>query len=215
MIEDCSEDEVRTLFGRLQEGITLNAAEKRNAIISTAGKHIESIVLNHKFFNDSKISKKRFKHQDYLAHVFCLIFYNNSDDLKGSLIEKFYLDKSITVSLPDLKKVDKILDLVYDIDHSGGKRIVNKFTFIDVFWFLFKNVNDKNLNVNNFKKEFNKFEDSRLKEKSNLKELAKEKSTESVNLYNYIVNYDRSGSMSDSIEERARVFDNLFFKFIK
>jgi uncharacterized protein with ParB-like and HNH nuclease domain len=214
IIEDCSEDEVRTLFGRLQEGITLNAAEKRNAIISSAGKHIESIVLNHKFFEECKISKKRFKHQDYLAHGFCLIFYNNSDDLKGGLIEKFYLDKLINVSLTDLRKVDKILDLMFDIDHAEGKRIVNKFTFIDIFWFLFKNIGNKNFNVDDFKLEFNKFENNRLIEKDNLKRLASKKTKESINLYSYIVNYDRSGSLSDSIDERAKVFDDMFLKYI-
>ncbi|OAD45437.1 DUF262 domain-containing protein [Polaribacter atrinae] len=214
IIEDCSEDEVRVLFGRLQEGITLNAAEKRNAIISSAGKHIESIVLNHNFFDKCKISKKRFKHQDYLAHVFCLMFYNNSDDLKGGLIERFYLDKSINVSLTDLRKVDKVLDLIYDIDHSGGKRIVNKFTFIDIFWFLFRNIGNKSFNVADFKLEFNKFEENRLKEKDNLKKLAGEKTQQSINLYSYIVNYDRSGSLSDSIDERAKVFDNMFLKYL-
>lgn len=214
IIEDCNEDEVRTLFGRLQEGITLNTAEKRNAIISSVGKHIESIVLNHIFFEKCKISKKRFKHQDYLAHVFCLIFYNNSDDLKGELIEKFYLDKSIIIGVSDLRKVDKILDLIYNIDHSGGMRIVNKFTFIDLFWFLYRNIDDKNLNVNSFKLEFNEFENNRLNEKDNLKELAGKRNKEAINLYNYIMNYNRSGSLSDSIDIRAQVFDDTFLKYI-
>ncbi len=70
IIDITDHKEVRTLFGRLQLGETLNPAEKRNAIISSVGNCIDSITLNHKFFENCRISKARFKHQDYLAHVF-------------------------------------------------------------------------------------------------------------------------------------------------
>lgn len=215
VIDDCTEDEVRVLFGRLQEGVTLNAAEKRNAIISTIGKHIDSIALNHKFFENCKISKQRFKHQDYLAHVFCLIYYKNQDDLKGNLIEKLYLDRSISVTSNDLKKIDEILDIIHTIDLLDGKRIINKYTFIDIFWFLYRNLNSFHFDTNGFKKSFNEFEQKRLENKDNLKELAQKKTDESVNLYNYIMNYDRSGSLSESINVRANVLDSMFKKFIK
>lgn len=215
VIDNCTEDEVRVLFGRLQEGVTLNAAEKRNAIISTIGKHIDSIALNHKFFENCKISKQRFKHQDYLAHAFCLIYYKNHDDLKGDLIEKLYLDKSISVNANDLKQIDEILDIIHSIDLLEGKRIINKYTFIDIFWFLYRNLNNLHLNTSSFKKAFNDFEQKRLDNKENLKELAQKKTDESINLHNYIMNYDRSGSLSNSIEARAKVFDSMFKKFIK
>lgn len=215
VIDNCTEDEVRVLFGRLQEGVTLNAAEKRNAIISTIGKHIDSIALNHKFFENCKISKQRFKHQDYLAHAFCLIYYKNHDDLKGDLIEKLYLDKSISVNANDLKQIDEILDIIHSIDLLEGKRIINKYTFVDIFWFLYRNLNNLHLNTSSFKKAFNDFEQKRLDNKENLKELAQKKTDESINLHNYIMNYDRSGSLSNSIEARAKVFDSMFKKFIK
>lgn len=213
VIDNCTEDEVRVLFGRLQEGVSLNPAEKRNAIISNVGKHIDSLALNHKFFEKCKISKQRFKHQDYLAHVFCLMYYKNQDDLKGNLIEKLYLDKSISVTANELKKVDEVLDLIYEIDLAEGKRIVNKYTFIDIFWFLYRNNNSK-INIKGFKKMFNEFEQNRLNKKDNLKDLVQKKTTESINLYNYIMNYDRSGSLSESINVRATVFDSMFKKFL-
>lgn len=215
IIESCTEDDVRVLFGRLQEGITLNPAEKRNAIISNVGKHIESIALNHKFFSNCKIAKKRFKHQDYLAHVFTLIFYNNSEDLKGVLIEKLYLDKKINITVSILKKVDKVLDLIYEIDNLPGMRIINKFTFIDVFWFLFNNIDGKTLNIDNFKLSLNNFEENRLKEKNNLQSLLAEKTKDSLILYNYIMNYDRSGSLKNSIDVRYDVFMTTFSKYLK
>ncbi|SEL41369.1 DUF262 domain-containing protein [Parapedobacter koreensis] len=215
VIDDCTEDEVRVLFGRLQEGVTLNAAEKRNAIISNVGKHIDSLALNHKFFENCKISKQRFKHQDYLAHVFCLIYYKNNEDLKGNLIERLYLDKSISVTSDDLKKIDEILDIIHTLDLLEGKRIINKYTFIDIFWFLYRNLNGSHLDSKSFKKTFNEFEEKRLGQKDNLKELAQQRTKESINLHSYIVNYDRSGSLSSSINVRANVFDSIFKKFIK
>ncbi|SHM89946.1 DUF262 domain-containing protein [Flavobacterium chilense] len=214
LIDSCTEDEVRVLFGRLQEGVTLNPAEKRNAIISNVGKHIDSLALNHKFFEKCRISKERFKHQDYLAHVFCLIYYKNQDDLKANLIEKLYLDKSVSVLANDLRKIDEVLDLIHELDMAEGKRIINKYTFIDIFWFLYRNADNSKVNIKGFKKSFNEFENNRLDRKDDLKDLAQEKNNDSINLYNYIMNYDRSGALNESINVRANVLDNLFKKFI-
>ncbi|WP_299223182.1 DUF262 domain-containing protein [uncultured Psychroserpens sp.] len=214
LIESCSENEVRTLFGRLQEGVTLNPAEKRHAIISTVGKHIESIVLNHKFFSGTKISKKRYKHSDYLAHVFALIFYTNSEDLKAGLLERMYLNQAIIVDQNQLRKIDYILDLLYDIDTFGGKRIVNKYSFIDIFWFLYKNINNKTLNVEKFKSGFDDFERERLFYKNDLETLLELNTDYYKNLYDYILAFDRSGALKDNIETRSNVFKKTFSKHI-
>jgi|SRR6056297_1586543 len=214
IIENCTENEVRTLFGRLQEGVTLNPAEKRNAIISTTGKHIESIALNHNFFMSSKISAKRFKHQDYLAHVFALMLYNNNEDLKGVLLEKMYLDQTVIIDNQFLKNVDKILDIIHQVDNIGGRRIINKYSFVDIFWMLHKNLKSKKLDVNKFKSAFDDFERKRLKAKGNLTILSKSRKIESRRLYDYILAYDRSGSMKENIATRNRVFEEQFLKFI-
>lgn len=214
IIENCSENEVRVLFGRLQEGVTLNPAEKRNSIISTVGKHIDSIALNHIFFEHCKISKNRFKHQDYLSHVFALIIYENKEDLKSKLLEKLYLDAKISLDITFLKKMDSILDNIYRIDSSSGFSIKNKYTFIDLFWLL-NNVYPKtSINIKEFREKLNQFEKDRLYYRTRLNTLSKKKDDYKKKLYSYILAYDRSGSITESIEKRRLVFNHLFSEYI-
>jgi hypothetical protein len=215
IIENCDEYEVRTLFGRLQEGVSLNSAEKRNAIISNVGKQIESIALNHKFFEGCKISRKRYKHQDYLAHVFALMFYNNKEDLKSKLLEKLYLDNTLVVDINILKRVDCVLDYIHSLDNVGSKRIINKYTFIDLFWLLYESYPIQALEVDSFKAEFEEFERKRIDYRQRYTELLKEDTKEARELYDYILAYERSGALTQNISIRQEVFKNRFQKFIK
>ena len=55
IVNNATNNEIRTLFGRLQLGSTLNPAEKRNAVISTVGDQINNFALNHTFFGNGSI----------------------------------------------------------------------------------------------------------------------------------------------------------------
>lgn len=61
-IIECEEDEVESLFKRLNNGTPLSAAERRNAQ-SSDGADLARIVASHKFFSEKvKFSNKRFQH---------------------------------------------------------------------------------------------------------------------------------------------------------
>jgi len=216
IIEDASEEEIRVLFGRLQEGVTLNAAEKRNAIVSVIGKHIESIALNHKFFESSKINSSRFKHIDYLAHAFGLIIYQNKFDLKSDLLEKMYLNSTFTISHKILQRTTNVLDLLWEIDMHSNKNIVNKFTFIDLFWFFYNNDISK-IDLNRFILRLLEFEELRLYYRKRQEDIIKDKKLSKVdksNLIKYIVAYDRSGSIRENIEIRHEIFTQNFKEYL-
>lgn len=217
IVEESSSPEIRTLFGRLQMGSQLNPAEKRNAILSSVGDHIDNFALNHKFFVNSKIPKERYKHQDYLAHVICLIEYNNKFDLKAEALQNLYLDTEVKLLTSKLGLIDNILDVMYNIDQSGGTRIVNKFAFIDIFWFLYRNkASTKTINTKEFSQRFSKFEVDRLfhsKEPKKLIESKRSKLDEKL-LYDYILAFNLSGSSTDNIKIRADVFNSVFTKYL-
>ena len=50
LIKEANQDEIRTLFARLQMGERLNPAELRHALSSNIGNAIVSVVENHNFF---------------------------------------------------------------------------------------------------------------------------------------------------------------------
>lgn len=216
VIEDATNNEIRTLFGRLQLGSPLNPAEKRNAIVSTVGNHIDSIAMNHLFFQQCRVPSSRFKHQDYLAHIFALIAYKNKQALKADLLEKLYLDKDITWSHDDLKTITDILDKIVKIDEETSSRIYKKFHFIDVFWFLHNNRSKLNsLNVKGFANAFDDFENRRLSIQDPEALIAKDDaSDEEKNMYKYYMAFRYAGSSVESIRDRADVFNSVFNEYL-
>lgn len=217
IVENAKENEIRTLFGRLQLGTSLSPAEKRNAIISNIGNHIDNFALNHKFFTNSRIPKRRYKHQDYLAHVLALIKYKNKKDLKADLLHTLYLDKKVKLSPTEVQLIDKVLDYMYSIDKEVKSKIVNKFAFIDIFWFLYKdNKKWKEINVQGFAKEFNEFEKLRLMNKGEPEKLLSKRNSNKSDklLYDYILAFDYEGSLKENIDKRNRVINYYFKKYL-
>jgi uncharacterized protein with ParB-like and HNH nuclease domain len=217
LIDQATNNEIRTLFGRLQLGETLTPAEKRNAIISSTGNYIDSVVLNHDFFVNSKIPKSRFKQQDYLSHIIALIAYNNVFDLKAELLEKLYLENPIKLTQIFQKKISYILDFLHLIDKESKVRIINKFAFIDMFWLLYTEYDSySTVEIEKFARKFEKFEKARLD--NNLepeKLLIGEEAELNKDLYTYIMSFNYSGSKPLNINNRNRVFRKVFKRYLQ
>ena len=217
IVDGAKDEEIRTLFGRLQLGTNLNPAEKRNAIISNIGNHINNFALNHKFFNHSRISKLRYKHQDYMAHAMALIEYANKKDLKAKLLYSLYLDESIVMDSLKMEKIDHVLDRMYEINKVSNVKIINKFAFIDIFWILYLKSNNRDeFNISGFAKEFDSFEKLRLKSKSDPKALINKKNPTKREklLYDYIMAFDYGGALKENIRTRNKVMKIFFNKFL-
>jgi len=212
IIETADNREIRTLFGRLQEGEPLVPAEKRNAIISKAGTIIDNFVLNNKFFLNSKIQPARYKRQDYLAHALALYFYKNTKPLKASLLLEMYLDKKLDCSTSNQKNVSEILDAMYELDQLSQTRVYKKFHFIDLFLFLRNNASKINkINYRKFADEYDALEAKRLKIKDPKTLISGPNATkENKILYDYYMAFKYAGAEPDSITKRNDSFKIIF-----
>lgn len=211
IIEETNNYEIRTLFGRLQEGEPLVPAEKRNAIISRAGTIIDNFVLNNKFFQNSKIPAARYKQQDYLSHALALFFYGNLKPLKASLLLELYLDKKVDCSQANQKKISQILDVMHDLDQLSNTKIYKKFHFIDIFLFLHQNTSKlKEINIKKFAQEFDLLEQKRLKIKDPKLLLEGDETDEAKILYDYYMSFKYAGAEPDSINKRNNSFKIIF-----
>jgi uncharacterized protein with ParB-like and HNH nuclease domain len=212
IIEEADNHEIRTLFGRLQEGEPLVPSEKRNAIISKAGTIVDNFVLNSKFFLSCKIPSARYKRQDYLAHALALFFYKNSKPLKAFLLLELYLDKQLDCSQSNQQKISDILDAMHELDQLSVTRIYKKFNFIDIFLFLNQNEDRlKNINFKKFAKEYDSLESKRLKIRN--PELLIEGSNnteENKTLYDYYMAFKYAGAESENIRKRNTSFHIIF-----
>ncbi len=215
IIEETNNHEIRTLFGRLQEGEPLVPSEKRNAIISKVGTIIDNFVLNSKFFQNCKIPAARYKRQDYLTHALALNFYKNTKPLKAALLLELYLDKKVDCSQANQKIISDILDVMFELDQLSVTRIYKKFHFIDIFLFLKQNEDKlKNINFKKFAQTYDQLETKRLKIRDpKLLLEGVNKTEENKILYDYYIAFKYAGAEPDSIEKRNIAF-NLIFKDI-
>lgn len=214
IVENATNDEIRTLFGRLQLGEPLTPAEKRNAILCKIGDDINTLVLNHVFFENSKIKKERFNNQDYLAHAFTLIAYKNVNDLKAILIEKMYLDKSLNWTMNSLKKVDRILDIMNEINMESRRKIEKKFAFLDIFWFLYKEIDKfKDVDCVGFASEYDIFESARKSNYNNPEKLLTGK-FKNKDLYDYIMAFRFEGLRALNYDKRNKIISKKFKRFL-
>jgi hypothetical protein len=211
IVENSTNYEIRTLFGRLQMGDSLNPAEKRNALISKLGLEIDNIVLNHDFFTHCKISEERFKRQDYLTHVIALLYYDNKHDLKAPLFTKLYLDSAVPNSI--IADVIKILNWVYEIDRVAKKKITNKWSFVDIFRLLYElKENIKSIDYKEFAKVFYDFEQKRIEYSNRSEELisGKKPSQAEKTLYDYILAFKANGGHPQNLNKRLNTFKFVF-----
>ena len=93
-VEDASDLEIRDLFLRLQEGLTLNPVEKRNAMPGNLRDFIANLGENQRVFPLTFLSEKRFGWHDLAAIVTCLEMMEGPTDVKAPNLRKMYRDKS-------------------------------------------------------------------------------------------------------------------------
>lgn len=217
LIKVASQEEIRTLFARLQMGERLNPAELRHALSSNIGNMIFSIIENHNFFDsDSKILNIRYKHQDYLDNAITLSHYDSSRSIKASDMKHLYTEfanSNLVEIQPLLNKANTVLDLMRKINSHKKGLFKNKWAFVDVFYLIFKNLDQiKDVKPKVFSDNFLKFENSRKYNNSTPEKLIEDKTKIEYDkdLYDYIIAFKTSGADKNNVKIRYRVLYNKF-----
>lgn len=104
------EDEVRDMFLRLQNGTTLKAQEKRNAMPGQMRDFVKA-TAQHKFFDNCKFSNKRFTFDQVAAQLVCLEMAGGPTGLRDADLNRMYSENlSFDGSGKIAKKVRRVLD---------------------------------------------------------------------------------------------------------
>jgi len=212
IINGMPQDELRTLFARLQMGVVLTPPELRNAIASAVGAIIHTAAETHVFFCESKITKARFKRQDYLTHALALAHYNNTEDLKARLLSKLYEEQALGHDRSMIKKAYDVLDWMAEINRESKQYIRTKWGFVDIFWFLFrKHAIIKSINAKGFGGAYISFEDDRVGHWKSPEHFLK---SPKKYLYEYIQAFNTSGGITDRLHRRSIVIEQVFNPFV-
>lgn len=111
VLSEADEEEVREMFLRLQNGTTLKAQEKRNAMPGQMRSFVKDIV-QHDFFKKSvNFANKRFTHDHVAAQICLLELTGHACNIKDKDLNKMYEDNAVFDDKSvKAKKIKKVLD---------------------------------------------------------------------------------------------------------
>lgn len=112
MLDDCELDEVEEMFVRLQNGSTLRAAEKRNALPGDM-KHFIREVAKHPLFENCGFENKRFQF-DHVAGQ-CMLIEREAapKNIKNSDLDKLYIEnEDFDPNCADAQKLKRVLNFL-------------------------------------------------------------------------------------------------------
>ncbi len=114
VISDTDEDEVREMFLRLQNGTTLKAQEKRNAMPGKMRDFIKELA-GHRFFTICGFANRRFTFDHVAAQMTLLELTSSLCNVKNADLNKMYkTHKGFDSKSEKARKVRRSLDFLYD-----------------------------------------------------------------------------------------------------
>lgn len=133
VITDAEEDEVREMFLRLQNGTTLKAQEKRNAMPGEMRNFIKSLTF-HKVFTDSvKFNNSRYTHDHVAAQITLIELNGEPSNIKDHDLNKMYKDNmNFDSSSPKARKIKKVLDFLYNMFPEKTPEL-ERYSFISLY----------------------------------------------------------------------------------
>lgn len=109
-VQTDQEDEVRDMFLRLQNGTTLKAQEKRNAMPGQMRDFAKEIA-GHAFFENCKFSNSRFTFDQVASQMICIEMAGGPTSVRDSDLNRIYRENTtFDTSGKIAKKVRRVLD---------------------------------------------------------------------------------------------------------
>lgn len=109
-IQNEDEDEIRDMFLRLQNGTTLKAQEKRNAMPGQMRDFVKGLA-EHPFFESCNFSNKRFTFDQVAAQMVCLEQEGGPASVRDSDLNRMYAENvKFDTSGKLARKVGRVLD---------------------------------------------------------------------------------------------------------
>lgn len=109
-VQNKEDDEVREMFLRLQNGTSLKAQEKRNAMTGNMRSFVKELA-KHTFFESCKFSDKRFTYDHVAAQITCLELAGSAVGVRDSDLNRMYEEnRDFDLQGKVAKKIKRTLD---------------------------------------------------------------------------------------------------------
>lgn len=208
--------EISRLFARLQQGVPLNPAELRNAMLGPIRNEVEAIALSHDFFLQSRIPSSRYRQQDYVAHIFALAAHGAERDIKAPNLKQLYqeFDHSHTSRVMKIAaEVNKALEVLASVNRLLGLGIRHKWIVVDLAWLIIQGHREKKkISVTKLAENFGAFDALRrqfTKAPEEAFSYSKLTKTQQKELYNYLTAFKLQGGTKSSVATRSHALSTF------
>ena len=213
-LEECTEEEVRELFLRLQEGASLTPAEKRNAKISGMRDFIASLTGTdggkpNSVFLEIRPDNVRYSWDDWAAHTMLWAVNDGPCDMSAKSLMKMYeSERGFAPEGAVAKRFLKTYSTMVKVlqVHSGEMNV--KWGFVDLFaclWILSAEYAIRN-RLKDISDAYFSFERSRgYAAQDGLAKLLEKPDPASRALYDYAEAFQREGNKKKNIQIRSEI----------
>ena len=215
-VEDASDIEIRDLFLRLQEGVSLNPAEKRNAMPGNMQDFVADLGDTHRVFPLTHLPKQRFGWHDLAAIVTCLEGAEGPTDVKApSLRQMYHANQDFNSNGSIAKKVKQHLNYMARVLESRSVEMNIKWGFVDLYLLISKMdssyvLHDRAEDFADFYFQFEVDRQEAISDPGDL--LSSSRNGWDKDLYDYIEAFIRSGGTRQNIEKRHEVYKKRFLR---
>ena len=210
ILEDVENSEVRDQFLRLQEGVSLNPAEKRNAMEGQIRDFICALGEEHKVFSLTHINSKRYAWHDLAAIVTCCEIEGGPTDIKAPSLKSMYeQEQRFNVNGAKAKRIKKILNYMKGVLSTSPPEMKIKWGFVDLYLLISKL--DSEYIIGSREEDFLDFFVSFENERQSNEDPADLLIGDPVDpwnqdLFNYIQAFQQSGGRREAVEVRHQVY---------
>ena len=208
--------EISRLFSRLQQGVPLNPAELRNAMLGPVRNLVEAIALSHGFFVRSRIPQPRYRRQDYVAHVFALAAHGMERDIKAPNLKHLYreFDPTHNRALMKIsKEIESAFTFLDTLNALLGFSIRHKWIVVDLAWWVIQQARQKiKLDAQTVAARFQAFDVLRRKYTRAPEDVLESSDVNkklSKHLYSYLVAFKLQGGTKGNILVRSNAIDQF------
>lgn len=212
-IQDASESEIRDLFLRLQEGVPLNPAEKRHAMLGSMRDFVAELAgeggVVHPVFPLLRVKNDRYQWEDWLAHALRLELAGGPADIKATDLKTMYEAETTFDSAGGVaRKVKRILNYMARVFQGRPPEMDIKWGFVD--FYLLVSTFEPDYDLRGREDDFTTFYVSLEQERRAVDDpadlIGSDHDAWDRDLYDYIEAFQREGGKRPNIETRHAVY---------
>jgi hypothetical protein len=137
VIDEATDQEIRDMFCRLQNGTPLNSAEKRNAIPSRIRDFIADLVGNHPVYRAYRWKNRRFSYEQMTAQCLLLELTGAIVDVKSQNLDKMYhREANFNTSGAVVSKMRRVLNYLEKAFREPTPEFKGRAQFVSLYWLV-------------------------------------------------------------------------------